>query len=144
VTPGRWVIDSLLKRALIVRNGFSTTSEAHLFTEIISAFSADATLSTWYANLQGDSITNAEASYLRADCHYFSGRLVTERQRLASTEVAVGEFLVVADIRTTYAGAANSNLELTNGGFLQDPCLLVKVVSQTPHSQSFTYLLFIF
>jgi hypothetical protein len=64
VTPFGRMIYPLLKRALEMWYALGTTSESHLFAQIVAASSADATFSTGNADLESDSITNSEISYL--------------------------------------------------------------------------------
>jgi hypothetical protein len=49
---------------------------------------------------------------------------VAERERHAGTEVAIGELLVVTDIRPADAGCVDSNLEFANAGVLDTPPFL--------------------
>jgi hypothetical protein len=43
-----------------MRYTFCTTPKSHLFAQVVTAFSANATLSTGNADLESDSITNSE------------------------------------------------------------------------------------
>jgi hypothetical protein len=65
VTPYRWMVYPLLECALEVRERLGTAPEPHLLAEVVSAFSADATLTTRDANLEGHAVTDAEARDLR-------------------------------------------------------------------------------
>jgi hypothetical protein len=49
---------------------------------------------------------------------------VAERERHARAEVAIGELLVVADIRPADAGGVDGNLKLADAGVLNCPAFL--------------------
>lgn len=87
-----------------MRNTLCTTPEPHLLAKIIPSLPANGTLPTRNAHLEGDSIAECKAIDLRTDSNNYTRRFVTKRERSASTKVAVGELLVVADIRSAYAG----------------------------------------
>jgi hypothetical protein len=95
VTPDGRVIYPLLQSTLKVWNALRAASEAHFLAEIVSTFSAHATLTAWDANLESYPIANCEASNHRTDSHDDAGGLVAQRQRGASTEVAIGKLLVI-------------------------------------------------
>lgn len=49
---------------------------------------------------------------------------MAKRKRHASTEVAIGELLVIGDIRAADACCPDSNLQLANARFLDAPLFL--------------------
>lgn len=75
-------------------------------------------------DLKGDTVADAEASYLWPDSDDSARRLVAERERHASAEVAIGELLVVTDIGPADACCVDSNLKFTNAGFTDSPAFL--------------------
>ena len=103
MAPNRRMIDSFLQSSLEVRNTFCTTSESHLLAKIIAALPADVALAAWDPYFQGYSVADGEAIDLRTNSHYYTGRFMTKRQRCTGAEVAIGELLVVAHIRSTDA-----------------------------------------
>lgn len=98
MTPGSWVIDSLLQSSLKMRNTFRRTPESHLFTKVVPPFSTNPTPSTRNAYFKGDSITKLEASDLRPDGNDDTRRLMTKRERRTGTKIAIGKLLIVAHI----------------------------------------------
>ena len=98
------VVDSLLKGALKVRNALGTTPKSHLFAEIVAPFPADGTLTAWNADFEGNPVTNGEASDLRPDSHDYTGGFMSKGQGRTSTQVAIGELVVIAYIRAADTG----------------------------------------
>lgn len=124
MTPRRRVVDALLQRSLEVWHRFGTTPEPHAFAQVIPASAADATLTTGDADLKGDAVTDVEASYLWPDSNDSARGLVTERERHAGAEVAIGELLVVTDIGPADACCVDSNLKFTDAGVTNSPAFL--------------------
>ena len=102
MTPYRRVVDSILERALVVGERFCAAPEPHLLAEVISPPATCRTLSTRDADLQGDAVSHCKATHLGADCYHDPGGLMAQREWLAGTEIAIGEFLVVRHIGATY------------------------------------------
>lgn len=102
VTPYRRVINSVLERALEVRERLRAAPEPHLLAEVISPFATCGALSTGDADLQGDAVSHCKATHLRANGYHDTGGLMTEREWLAGTEITICELLVVRHIRATY------------------------------------------
>lgn len=98
MTPRSRVIDPLLQRPLKMREALCATSEAHLLAQIIPPLATNATLATWYANLQGHAVAESKAPHLRADRNNNTRRLVAKGQGLASAEIAIGKLLEVGHI----------------------------------------------
>ena len=103
MAPNRRMINSLLQRSLEMRNTLCATSESHLLAKIVASFPANVALATGNPYFQGYSVADGKAIDLRANAHYYTGRFMTKGQRCASTEITVGELLVVAYIRSADA-----------------------------------------
>lgn len=119
------MIYPILKGTLEMWYTLRTTPEPHLLAKIISPLSANGTLTTRDADFESHSVTDLEAIDLCSDTHHHTRRFMTKRERCTSTKVTVGEFLVVADIRTAYAGGPDLNLEFPGGRFLYVSRLLL-------------------
>lgn len=61
------MVDTLLERALEVRDGFGTAPKSHSLAEIISTLAADAALTAGNANFKRNAVSNVEARHLRPD-----------------------------------------------------------------------------
>jgi hypothetical protein len=73
------MVDSLLQGPLEVRYTLRTAPEYHLLAEVIPPFPTDATLAAWYAYLERNSVSNAEAIDLWPNGDYNTGGLMAER-----------------------------------------------------------------
>lgn len=98
MAPSSRVVYPLLERPLEVRETLRATPKAHLLAEVIPAFSAYTAVSARHADLQGYAVAEGIAAHLRAYGDDHARGLVTERQGLAGTEVAICELLEVRDI----------------------------------------------
>lgn len=107
------MVDAFLQRSLEVGEALCAAPEPHALTEVVTASSADATLATWNADFESNTVTDGEARHMRADGHHLARRLVAEGQWLPAAQVSVGILLIVADVRATDAGRAYGDLELT-------------------------------
>jgi len=92
------MVDSFLERSLEMGDTFGTTPEPHFLAEIIPSFPADSTLATRNSNLERNSITKNEAIDLGPNSYHHTGRFMPKGQRRASTEISIGELLIVAHI----------------------------------------------
>jgi hypothetical protein len=72
------VVDTILQGSLVMRICFGTAPEPQLLAEVISPLPADAALAASNANFECNSVTNAEACDLRANCYNLARRLVAE------------------------------------------------------------------
>lgn len=72
MAPHSRMVDSLLERALVVRVAFGAASESHLLAEVVSTFTADATLATGNTNLKRNPISDFEAADLRSNGNYLA------------------------------------------------------------------------
>ena len=95
MAPLGWVVDPLLECALVMRHALCATPEPHLLAQIVTAASADGAVSARDTNFQRNAVAHLKAGHPRANGHNDTGRLVAERERHASTEVAIGELLVI-------------------------------------------------
>ncbi len=125
MTPHGWVVDSLLQGALEVRDAFGATPEAHLLAEVVSTSPADSALAAGDADLERDPVVDLEAHDLGADGHDDARRLVAQRQRHASAEVAIGKLLVVRDVGPADSRRLDGNLKLARSRRLNTGQLLV-------------------
>jgi hypothetical protein len=119
-----------------MRHRFGTTPEPHALAEVIPAPAADATLAAGDADLEGDTVTDAEARHLGPDGDYGPGRLVAEGERHAGAEVAIGKLLVVADIRPADACCVDGNLKLATAGFLNAPAFLRRRLAEVTETEN--------
>lgn len=79
-------------------DAFCAASESHLLAQVVTASPADAALSARNADFEGNSVPNCKARDLRANSNNYAGRFMSKGQWCTGTEVAIGKFLVIADI----------------------------------------------
>jgi hypothetical protein len=89
---------------------FGAAPEPHALAEVIPPLEADSALAARDADLERHAVADLEARDLGPDGDNHAARFVPERERHSGTEIAIGEFLVVGDIRTADAGGLDSNL----------------------------------
>ena len=95
MAPNGRVIDSLLKGALVMRDGFGAAPEPQLRAKVVPSLPARSAHSTRHSNLEGNPVAKGKSCHLRPDGNYHAGRLMTEREWMASAEVAIGKLLIV-------------------------------------------------
>jgi hypothetical protein len=124
VTPLGWVVDSLLKSSLVMRNGFGTTSESHRLAEVVSPGLACSAIVAWHSNLQCNSVSDVESTHSFSNGLHYAGRLMAKRQRMDGFEVSIAEFLVIGDIAATDAGTKHRDLQFSVARILNHPVIL--------------------
>jgi len=112
VAPLRRVVDTFLKGTLVVGDALRAAPKPKLLAKIVAALGADRAAATRDSDLKRNSVAKLEARNLGPYRDDHPGRLVSQRQRMDSTEVAVGEFFVVGDIGAADACRFDGNLEL--------------------------------
>lgn len=125
MAPDSRMVDPFLQSPLKVWDALCTTPKSHLLAEIIPSFPANATLTARNADLKGNPIANRKAINLRPNANYHTGGLMPKGQRSAGAEVAIGKFLVIAHIRSAYAGGLNLDLKFACGRFFDISVLLL-------------------
>lgn len=78
MAPDSRVVDLLLQCALVVRVALGTTPELELLAEVITAFTADATLSARYTDFESHTIADFEAGNLCPDAYNLASRLMSK------------------------------------------------------------------
>lgn len=107
-----------------MRNTLCATPEPHLLAEVIPAFPADGTLTTWEADLEGNPVADAETVHLGTKGHHRTRRFMAQGQGGTCTKVAVGELLVVGDVGAADARRLDTDLELAGAGLVNGPDFL--------------------
>lgn len=78
VAPDSWVVDLLLKCALVVRVALSTAPEAQLLAKVITSFTADSALSAGHTDFKSNAVAYLEASDVGPYSHNLARRLVAQ------------------------------------------------------------------
>jgi len=125
MAPDSRMVNPLLQCTLEMRVRFGAAPEPHALAKVIPPLEADSALAAWNADLERHAVAHFEARDLGPDGDNHAARLMPERERHAGTEIAIGKFLVVGDIRAADAGGLDSNLQLT-GAWLFDGSPLLK------------------
>lgn len=95
MTPLGRVVDSLLKRTLIMRETLRATSEPKLLAEVVAAFPANAAGIARHTDLEGNSIPNTKAGDVGTNTNYNTRGFVAQGQRLTGSEIAIRELFIV-------------------------------------------------
>lgn len=109
------MVDSILERALEVGERLRAAPEPHLVAQVISPPATCRALPTGDADLQGDTVPHCKATHLGADGYHDPGGLMAQRERLAGTEIAIGELVVVRHVRATYTRGTQGYLHFAQG-----------------------------
>jgi hypothetical protein len=94
-----------------MRYTLCTTPKPHLFAEVVPPSPANRALAAGNAHFERNAVTECEAIDVWTNAYYHAGRLMTKGQWRAGAKVAVGEFLVVADIGTADASGLYLDLK---------------------------------
>ena len=131
VAPVSGVVDLVLQGSLVVRERLRAAPKPQLLAEVVSSFPASATLAAGNTDLEGNAVTNLEALDFRPNGDDHTGRFMTQGEWLTSTEITVGELLVIAHIRTADAGLLDGNLELPDTWLFDGSCLLLQMSARS-------------
>jgi hypothetical protein len=95
-----------------MRDALGGASKPHLLAQIIPSSSADSAVTTWNADLECDAVAEGEIPHLSTHGDDDTGGFMAKGEGGAGAEVAVGEFLVIADVGATDTGGFDGDLEL--------------------------------
>jgi hypothetical protein len=95
-----------------MRHALYTAPKPHLLAEVVPPFPANRALPAGNAYFERYTVAECEAIHVWANANYHTGRLMAKGQWRRGAKVAVGEFLVVADIGATDACGFNLDLKL--------------------------------
>lgn len=130
MAPFGALIDLLLQRSLKVRETLRRAAEPHLFADVIPPRAAELALLARNTDFQRHAIADLEAGDGGADGCDGAGGLVTEGERFAHENVAVGKMIVVMLVGAADASGVDGDLQLAFAGrgklagflFITDEC----------------------
>ena len=114
MAPSGWVVHPVPQRALEVREAGCATTKSHALAEVVSPSAAvlAGRQRARDADLESDTVANAQRRDVAAEGDHFARRLVTLRQGLADLDIAVGIVSEVVDVGATESGAPDDDLNL--------------------------------